>query len=131
MKKKRGLYKKQALTGHTFCIPLYIGAILFFIVPIIQSVIYSFSHVTPSIGTMTTEYISWDNFYYIFRVDLHFNNNLTASLMNMLYRVPFILVASLFLATIINQKFIGRTFVRAVFFLPVIVASGVVISLIQ
>ncbi len=49
----------------------------------------------------------------------------------MLYQVPFILIVSLFLATIINQKFVGRTFVRAIFFLPVIVASGVVISLIQ
>ena len=129
--KKRGLYKKQALTGHAFCIPLYIGAILFFIVPLIQSLIYAFSHVTPDIGTMTTEYTGWENLHYIFRVDLHFNNNLTSSLINLLYRVPFILIASLFLATIINQKFIGRTFVRAVFFLPVIVASGVVISLIQ
>lgn len=131
MKKKKGLYQKQALTGHFFCIPLYIGAILFFILPLIQSIRYSFSHVTPEIGTMLTENVGWENFHYIFRVDLNFNNNLISSFTNLLYQVPFILIASLFLATIINQKFVGRTFVRAVFFLPVIVASGVVISLIQ
>ena len=131
MKKKRGLYKSQALTGHAFCIPFYIGAILFFVLPLVQSVRYSFSKVTPDMGSMTAAFIGKENFHYIFRVDTDFITNLIASLMNLLYQVPFILIVSLFLATIINQKFKGRTFVRAVFFLPVIVASGVVISLIQ
>lgn len=131
MKKQRSLYHKQALTGHAFCIPLYIGALFFFVLPLIQSIKYSFSQVTPDIGTMSTVNVGWENFHHIFRVDLHFTNNLIGSLTNLLYQVPFILIASLFLATIINQKFIGRTFVRAIFFLPVIVASGVVISLIQ
>jgi len=131
MKKKRGLYQKQALAGHAFCIPLYVGTVLFFIVPLIQSIKYAFSNVIPDFGTMSTEFIKWENFHYIFRVDLNFNNNLISSFTGLLYQVPFVLIASLFLATIINQKFVGRTFVRAVFFLPVIVASGVVISLIQ
>ncbi len=131
MKKKRNLYQKQALTGHFFCIPLYIGAILFFIIPLFQSFRYSFSKVTPELGTMLTKFIGGENYHYIFRVDADFVTNLISSFTGLLYQVPFILIASLFLATIINQKFRGRTFVRAVFFLPVIVASGVVISLIQ
>lgn len=129
--KGMNLTKKQALTGHLFCLPLYIGCIMFFLVPLMQSVIYCFSDVKPEVGTMHTDFILFENFYYIFRVDTSFIPNLISSLLSILYQVPFILVSSLFLATVINQKFIGRTFVRAVFFLPTIVASGVVISLIQ
>lgn len=131
MKKKKSLYKIQARNGHLFCIPLYIGAALFFILPLIQSIRYSFSNVTPELGSMMTKYIGTENYHYIFKVDVDFVTNLIGSFTSLLYQVPFILIASLFLATIINQKFKGRTFVRAVFFLPVIVASGVVISLIR
>ena len=46
----------------------------------------------------------------------------------MAYEVPIILFFSLFIAILLNQKFRGRTISRALFFLPVIVASGVVIN---
>lgn len=49
----------------------------------------------------------------------------------MLWQVPVILVLSLFFALILNQKFHGKTFVRAVFFLPVILASGIILELIN
>lgn len=35
----------------------------------------------------------------------------------------------LFIAILLNQKFHGRTAVRAIFFLPVIIANGVIISI--
>lgn len=131
MKTKKSLYSKQALTGHAFCIPFYIGIALFFILPLCQSVIYIFSNVVPDVGTMKIEFIGIENLHYIFRVDTNFVNNLFSSILNLLYQVPFILIASLFLAVIVNQRFHGRTFVRAVLFLPVIVASGVVMDLIH
>ena len=40
-----------------------------------------------------------------------------------------IIVFSFFVAIILNQKFPGRAFVRAVFFLPVILSSGVMLGL--
>lgn len=131
MKKKRSLYARQARNGNLFCIPLYIGAILFFLIPVGQSILYSFSAITPDLGSMRVDYIGTENYHYIFRVDADYTTNLIRSFVNLLYEVPFILIVSLFLSTIINQKFKGRTFVRAVFFLPTIVASGVVISIIQ
>ena len=129
--KKRSLYAKQALTGNMFCIPLYIGAVLFFIFPIVQSIIYVFSQVTPEFGSMHTEFTGIENIIYVFRKDPYFIPNLTASFTGLLYEVPFILIVSLFLATIVNQKFVGRTAVRVIFFLPTVVASGVIISIIQ
>ena len=49
----------------------------------------------------------------------------------MLYQVPIIVMLSLFLAMIINRKFIGRTVVRTIFFLPIVIASGIVLSIIN
>lgn len=46
----------------------------------------------------------------------------------MLYQIPIIMVFSLFVALILNQKFFGRTAARIIFFLPIIVSSGVVLS---
>ena len=131
MKKKQTLYSRQALTGHLFCMPLYIGAVLFFIVPIARSIQYVFSQVYPEIGSMTVEKVGFENIRYIFRVDPDFVTNLIKSVTDLLYKVPFILVVSLFLAIVVNQKFKGRTLVRAIFFLPTVVASGVIINIIQ
>ena len=41
-----------------------------------------------------------------------------------LWKTPIIIIFSLFIAVILNQKFRGRTFARAVFFLPVIIVTG-------
>ena len=131
MKKTRSLHARQVLTGNLFCVPLYLGAILFFIMPIIQSVIYVFSEVYPELGSIAVKNTGFANIHYVFREDPDFVNNLISSFTGLLYQVPFILVVSLFLAIIVNQKFKGRTLVRAIFFLPTVVASGVIISIIQ
>ncbi|MBQ7725951.1 MAG: sugar ABC transporter permease, partial [Clostridia bacterium] len=60
-----------------------------------------------------------------------YNKNLVSAMTSLLYKVPVIIIASLFFAMLLNAKFRGRTFVRAVFFLPVIIASGVVIEIIN
>ena len=131
MKKTRSLHARQVLTGNLFCAPLYLGAILFFITPIIQSIIYVFCEVHPKLGSIAVKNTGFANIHYIFREDPDFVNNLISSFTGLLYQVPFILVVSLFLAIIVNQKFKGRTLVRAVLFLPTVVASGVIINIIQ
>jgi len=47
----------------------------------------------------------------------------------MLTQVPATIIISFFMALILNQSFKGRTFVRAIFFLPVILSSGVLVGL--
>jgi ABC-type sugar transport system permease subunit len=47
----------------------------------------------------------------------------------MVVNVPLIVIFSLFLAVLLNQKFIGRSIARSIFFLPVILASGVIMTL--
>lgn len=47
----------------------------------------------------------------------------------MLTNVPATLIFSFFIALLLNQSFKGRGAVRAIFFLPVILSSGVIVGL--
>ena len=49
----------------------------------------------------------------------------------MVPQVIVVMIFSLFIALLLNQKFRGRTFARAVFFLPVLVATGPVLAVIK
>lgn len=133
MKKRfrMSLNAKSAWTGRAFVALFYIGFIFFFLAPLIQSVRFSFSSVTISSEGYQTEWISWKNYIDNFTGSATFIGNLQASLLQMLWKLPVILISSLFLAILLNQKFFGRTFIRAVFFLPAIVASGIVITIIK
>ena len=69
------------------------------------------------------------NYIEAFTIHTSFNRTLVESVLNMAANVPLIIVFSLFVAVILNQEFRGRAFTRAVFFLPVILASGLIASL--
>ena len=133
MKKRfrMSLTARSAWTGRAFVLLFYIGFIFFFLAPLIQSIRFSFSNVTISSEGYQTEWIGWKNYIDNFTGSATFIGNLQASLLQMLWKLPVILISSLFLAILLNQKFRGRTFIRAVFFLPAIVASGIVITIIK
>lgn len=125
------LTARSAWTGRAFVLLFYIGFIFFFLAPLIQSIRFSFSNITISSEGYQTEWIGWKNYIDNFTGSATFIGNLQASLLQMLWKLPVILISSLFLAILLNQKFRGRTFIRAVFFLPAIVASGIVITIIK
>lgn len=126
--KKRMSYEQQKrLYGYGFLSLWIIGTVVFFIVPVIGSLIYSFEDVAP--GTKST-WAGLRNYSAAFTKDPYFRQYLFDELGEMLKTTPVILIFSLFSAVLINQKFRGRGFVRAIFFLPVIVASGPVYSVI-
>ena len=130
VKSAYSLERRNAMAGRMFCIPLYIGILLFFGLPLLQSLWYSFNTVTADVGGYVTEFVGWGNFHNIFRENAKFLPALISSLTELLYKVPVVVIASLFFALILNQKFRGRVLTRAIFFLPVIIASGVVLGII-
>jgi ABC-type sugar transport system permease subunit len=78
---------------------------------------------------MSTTFIGTGNYESALLVDADYNKNLVSSIKSMLTEVPIITMFSMMIACILNQKFRGRTFARVLFFLPVIIASGVVIQI--
>lgn len=131
--------KKKGLYGYGFIALWFIGALMFFIVPLLQSFYYSFHNVAPEVGevsvtalvdNLTGEKNIFLNYKTAFMTDPKFRQYLVTVLKDMALSLPVIVVFSLFVAIIINQKFRGRTFARAVFFLPVIIATGPVYAII-
>ena len=64
-----------------------------------------------------------------FKVDPEFVRFLSEEISRMFFNSLAIMIFSFFVALILNQKFKGRAFVRAIFFLPVILSSGVILGI--
>lgn len=135
--------RKKGLYGYGFLALWIVGTIYMFIIPLIQSVWYSlcFTDLVSDKAKMEqygmsapgiyTEWNNFDNYKAAFLTDQKFLPNLTSSLSEMLPKTAMILVFSLFVALLLNQKFKGRTLCRAIFFLPVLIATGPVLAVIN
>lgn len=123
--------KKKRRIGYAFIASWLIGFFLLYAKPLVESLVYTFHtlKVTSSGFEMTPAGL--DNYRYAFFSDPDFLRILLTSLKDILYQTPTILVFSLLIALLLNPKFRGRGLMRAVFFLPVIIASGVVINIIN
>lgn len=121
--------KRRARMGWFFIMPWFIGMVLFFFQSLVQVVRYAFTNLKFVVDSgMEYQPLSGflDNFIFAFREDAEFPQRLSQSLASMLYQIPVIMIFSLFVAIVLNQKFIGRGIMRAVFFLPVIITAGVI-----
>lgn len=127
--KSKGIESLKAQYGFLFTLPWLIGLIVFFIIPIIQSVIYSFSDLSVGAGSMEIELAGIKHYKFILFEDPKYIDNLISGLSNIFIQVPFILVLSLILGILLNNEFRGRILFRSLYFLPVIIASGVVLKM--
>lgn len=127
--KWKGLQRRKAISGYLFIMPFIIGFLVFMVNPFIQSLYMSFCNV--KVGSSGFELIFGGlvNYLRAFTVDIEFNKLLTAEIARMSYNSVAIMVFSFFAAMILNQQFKGRALVRAIFFLPVILSSGVILGI--
>lgn len=133
MKNKRfTLSRKKMMQGYMFILPWFIGFVVFYIRSIIQSVQFSFSKLTVgAVGGYELEFVGLKNFIYAFREHGTFKQILTTSVGDMILDIPLIIFFSLFIAMLLNRDFRGRTLVRAIFFLPVILNSSAISDALQ
>lgn len=128
--KKMTLTSKTSLNGFLFTTPFILGFIFFFLQPLIQSVRFVFSDVDVLAGGYNLTFSSWDNLNFAFKQDSNFIGNLRSSIVDMFWQVPIVIIFALIFALVLNQKFKGRIFARAVFFIPAIIGSGLLLSII-
>lgn len=128
-RKKRSLSQRRAIKGFLFITPWLIGFIWFYARSLFMTIQFSFSEmvVNPG-GGYTLDFVWLDNFIYAFRAHATYKQVLTTSVGNMLVDVPLITFFSLFMAMLLNRKFRGRTLVRAIFFLPVILNAEAIVD---
>ncbi len=126
--KTRSYERRREISGIIFILPWLIGLAVFFIRPIFSSLYYSFSEVNIDNG-IVINYVGLAQYRELLTEDTEFLPSLFDAFKQIITDVPLILALSLFIALLLNQEFYGRTLARAVFFLPVIVASGIVLTL--
>jgi len=127
-RKLRGLERRKVISGYMFTLPFTLGFLIFMIRPLFQSLYMSFSNVDVSAGGFKIIFAGLENYKRAFTIDIEFNRLLTEEILRMCINTPAIIVFSFFSALVLNQKFKGRGFVRAIFFLPVILSSGVILG---
>jgi ABC-type sugar transport system permease subunit len=122
---------KNARAGYLFVLPFVIGFTFFMLFPLLESLRMAFSNVTIDVVNygFKMQFTKLENMKRALMVDPQFNRLLVEELARMVLIVPAIIIFSLFVALLLNQEFKMRGIVRVVFFLPVILSSGVLIGL--
>jgi len=119
--------QKKNLYGWLFVAPFIIGTVLVFIPILKDSFLFSLNeiNINPTNGVERL-FVGWSNYNYALRIDPEFIKNIYMNIGIMLNNIPTIIIFSLFIATILDSKIRGRTFFRAIFFLPVILTTGII-----
>ncbi len=134
-RKKLSFRTMWKIHGLIFASPFIIGFVAFFLVPLVQTIYYSLNKVgVADQGGMSFEWNGIQNYIDLFRTEVTTGNQTMIRLFTeenliMLISLPMIVVFSLFMALLANQKFRGRAVVRLLFFLPIILGIDVVIDM--
>lgn len=126
-KKVASLDAKKARGGWFFVLPFVIGFLVLYLPMLISSFEFSFSEikVDREVG-YTLTHVGLENYQEALFSDAGFVRTLTESIKQLVFDVPAIVIFSLFMAIVLNQKMIGRAVFRAIFFIPVILTTGLI-----
>lgn len=130
-KKIRGIEALRRRYGYTFVLHWVIGLVTFFFVPLIYSILYSFSDISVTESGFSLAFAGFKNYEMSLFKNPDYLDEVRNAIGSMFYSLPMIIALSLILAVLLNQKYKGRTIMRILFFLPVIIESSVVIRLLS
>jgi len=120
-RKNVSLDKKKAKAGWLFVLPFVLGFILIYLPIIKDSIVFSFSKITVA----SSEWIGFDNYQAVVK-NSQVIQTLVSSLKDLILDISAIVIFSLFMAVMLNQKMLGRAAFRAIFFIPVILSTGLI-----
>ena len=126
-KSNASLESKKARAGWIFVLPFVLGFFLIYVPIIFDSIKYSFNEIKILVGGgYRLEFVGWKNYSDALLVDTSYVTTLVSGLRQLILDIPSIVIFSLFIAIILNQKIIGRAAFRAIFFIPVILTTGLI-----
>lgn len=131
-KTKLTLHGKEAVAGYLFAIPFLVGFFWLFLPMLLKSIQFSFSDMAVGEGGYVLSKAANNGLEHYIRaltIDPKFNLQLLGAVKDMAVNVPLIIIFSFFAANLLNQKFRGRGIARSIFFLPVILTSGIVLGI--
>ena len=129
--RRRGasLQAKKSRVGWLFVAPFILGFLLIYIPIIFGSIRYSFHEIQLITGGgYELVWVGFGNYQAALN-----NETFVQTLMNglggLVVEIPAILLFSLFIAILLNQKMAGRAAFRAIFFIPVLLTTGLIASI--
>ena len=130
-RKFASLDRRKARAGWLFILPFLIGFVVIYLPMIYESILFSFNKINPGTGGSgyTLEFVGWENYENALLVDPQFVQTLVKGLQQLAFDIPAIIIFSLFMAVMLNQKMAGRGVFRAIFFIPVILSTGIMESI--
>ena len=125
-RKIASLDRRKARAGWFFVLPFLIGFVLIYLPMVWQSIQISFSHTRfLTGGAYKIEWVGFQNYSDALQVDPKFTQILVTGLGSLAIDIPAILIFSLFMAIMLNQKMVGRAVFRSIFFIPVVLSTGI------
>ena len=121
--------QKLSLTGLLFVAPWLVGFVIFFLSPLAQAIAFSMNKVTITAAGLKMDYVGAGNYADIFIRDAYYVDRLLNFIKELVLQLPLILVFSLVIAILINQRIKGQGIFRTIFFLPIIAVSGPVMEM--
>ncbi|ACJ76359.1 hypothetical protein Ob7_06453 [Thermosipho africanus Ob7] len=128
MSNKIKVKTKRALIGYLFFSPWLIGFIVFTAYPFFYSLYLSFFKVRFTVSGVESTFVGLEFYKYAFRGDLTFPINFTNTIINIVLSTPLIVIFALIVSILLNNKIKLRAFFRLLYFLPVVIISGPVVS---
>ena len=133
LSKRRGgasLDKRKARAGWWFIMPFLLVFLLVYLPIVIDSIWVSLCELKIlQGGGFKTNFVGLENYREALFSDTNFVKTLTTGLKQLVLDIPAIVIFSLFMAVLLNQKMMGRAVFRAIFFVPVILSTGLLESL--
>ena len=124
------LEKRKARAGYVFVLPFILGIVLIYLPILIDSLWFSFYAMQPGkYGTYKYVFKGFEYYRFAFTGSRDFVTNLLSGLQQLIFEVPAVIIFSLFVAVVLNQKMLGRAAFRAIFFVPVIISTGLMDSI--
>ena len=127
-KRIRSLKERNGRYGYFFVAPFALGFILIYLSVIADSFIFSFNEVSMGQNGYELSFAGLSGYRYALFTDPDFVQDTVSLIGTLLLQSPAIIIFSLFIAVILNQNMRGQGVFRAIFFLPVIMATGVVLK---
>lgn len=125
---KMTLKTKEKLMGVMFMLPWILGLLIFSLYPLFYSIWLSLANVEFSSVGISTDFVGIKWYKELFTEDPNFITNMVDTLKSIVFSAPMIIVASIILALLLNKALPGRAIFRALYFFPVIIISGPVMS---
>ena len=131
-KKIASIEAKKARAGWWFVMPFVLGIVLIYLPILGSSLWYSFNSMKVQAGGgFALTFVGLKNYSDAIFSDPSYLQILVASIKQLIFDIPAIVIFALFMAIVLNQKMVGRAVFRAIFFIPVIISTGLIDSIDQ